>query len=122
MRLSNSICNYVTLLEEKKIEVNVLAFFRHDILFPADVTVFQIGEARKRPGEAEKFPSSERFIYALETSTNEHPICCTKFLYFSGDVMRQTPRTASSDAAVMPAHSAANVAYDAATGAAVMKL
>ena len=43
----------------------MLAFFKHDILFPAGVTVFQIGEARKRPGEAEKFPSSERFIYAL---------------------------------------------------------
>ena len=71
----------------------MLAFFKHDILFPADVTVFQIGEARKRPGEAEKFPSSERFIYALETSTNEHPICCTQFLYFSGDVTRRAAQT-----------------------------
>ena len=59
----------------------MLAFFKHNLSSTADVTVFQIGEARKRPGEAEKFPSSERFIYALETSTNEHPICCTQFLY-----------------------------------------
>ena len=50
---------------EKNILVNLLAFFKHDILFPADVKLFQIGEARKRPEEAQKFPSSERFIYAL---------------------------------------------------------
>ena len=55
---------------------------------------FKLGKLfRKRPGEAEKFPSSERFIYALETSTNEHPICCTQFLYFSGDVIRRAAQT-----------------------------
>ena len=90
----------------------MLAFFKHNLSSTADVTVFQIGEARKRPGEAEKFPSSERFIYALETSTNEHPICCTQFLYLL------LGRRYAPDAAVMPAHSAANVAH-AATGAAL---
>ena len=94
MRLSN-----LTFTGKKNIEVNVLAFFNHDILFPAEVTVFQIGEARKRPGEAEKFPSSERFIYALwrrrrtsipyvahSSSTSRATFCARR---------RQTPRTAS---------------------------